>query len=135
MIISLPANKKQDIYITCIVLLSTSSISIRAFASFVGTLVASLYGPLFYRHLEGDKLPALNLNNGNFDACLTLSERSKSGIAWWKDNVMVSPKCIVQRDFTHALNTDASLEGWGGGQCSMILALVVDGLRMRNLCT
>ena len=95
-IITLPANKKRDIYNTCIVLLSTTSIFIRVLASFVGTLVASFpavqYGPLFYRHLEMNKIQALKLNNGNFDSCLRLSDQSKSDITWWKDNVMDSSK-------------------------------------------
>ena len=52
--------------------------TIREVASILGTLVSSFpgvqFGPLHYRQIEVDKERNLQLNQGNFDAFMTLSE-------------------------------------------------------------
>ena len=64
----------------CHKLLKKSVISIREVAHVIGLLVSSLpavqYGALYYRSLEIDKNTALQQNNGNYEATMTLSSES-----------------------------------------------------------
>jgi len=57
---------------------------IQELVSFIGLLVSSfpgvLYGPLFYRQLEIDKTTALRQNYGNYNAQMSLSQKSCSEI-------------------------------------------------------
>ena len=58
--------------------LAMKHLTIRDLAKIIGKLVAAfpgcLYGPLHYRCLELDKTIALNKENGNFDALITMSD-------------------------------------------------------------
>ena len=53
-------------------------------ASVVGHMVASfpasVFGPLYYRNIERDKINALKITNGDFDKHMQLSEQAKSDI-------------------------------------------------------
>ena len=72
----------------CKTLLERTKLQIRDLASFISTVVATFpavqYGPLYYRELEFDKICALKMNKGNFDAFTTLSAKAKEEILWWK---------------------------------------------------
>jgi len=69
-------------------------------ASFLGTLVSSFpgvqFGPLHYRQVEVDKERDLKLNQGNFDALMTLSSDSSSEACWWFSNIQSASKKIQQ---------------------------------------
>lgn len=98
--------------------------TIRMLARVIGLIVASFsaveYGPLFYRSLEMDKIKALKENNGNFDAMLSISEKSKSELFWWIENVHSQKRIIDHGNSDIVITTDASTEGWGAvcDQCS-----------------
>ena len=74
--------------------------TIREVASFLGTLVSSFpgvqFGPLHYCQIEVDKERNLKLNQGNFDALMTLSSDSLSEVCCWfscplKENPPIQP--------------------------------------------
>ena len=117
MTIRLPSKKITQIVGQCKTLLERPKLQIRDLASFIGTVVATFpavhYGPLYYRELEFDKICALKMNKGNFDAFTTLSAKAKEEILWWKTHVHASFKSIIDPPFTSVLTTDASLDGWG----------------------
>lgn len=67
MTIKLSPSKMYDISRQSSFLLSKTVVLIRDLASFIGTIVATFpdvqYGPLYYRHLEWNKIYALAQNN------------------------------------------------------------------------
>jgi len=95
----------------------SSSLAIREVASFLGTLASSFpgvqFGPLHYRQIEVDKERNLKLNQGNFDALMTLSSDSQSEVCWWFSNIQSASKKIHQSTPDVVIYTDASKTGWG----------------------
>ena len=69
---------------------------------------------MHYRALERDKVAGLGISR-DFDRNIFLSESSVSEINWWINNVeKKNGKLIRQKKSTVTLQTDASLQGWGG---------------------
>ena len=70
MTVCLPTEKAFRIKEWCSRLIGSATMSIQELAEVIGLLVSSfpgvLYGPLFYRHLEHDKIMALRQNKGNY---------------------------------------------------------------------
>ena len=66
-------------------------ITIRQVAKIIGSLVSSLpgvqYGALYYRYLEMDKISALKIAKGNFDAPMTISEKGLEELRWWVNHI------------------------------------------------
>ena len=66
-------------------------LSIREFASFIGSLTLSFPGnqfdPLYYRAMLKLKSKSLKYNKGNFNALIKLSEDTLYEIARWKKNI------------------------------------------------
>ena len=83
-------------------LIKDSEVKIRELAQFIGVLVSSLpavmYGALFYRFLEINKLCGLRINFGNFEKVTNLTDMSKAGISWWLGNVHSSPETIMVKN-------------------------------------
>ena len=71
------------------------------------------YGLAHVKSLENDKIHALRVNAGNFDASMKLSKKAKQDVAWWNDNILLSGKHIELASPDIVLYTDASYEGWG----------------------
>ena len=96
----------------------THTLTIRELAKLIGNLAASLeaalYGRLFYRQLERDKIKSLQQNKGNFEANITLSDLSKKELTWWENNIMTAIKSLKKLAIDTTINTDANLDGWGG---------------------
>ena len=94
--------------------------TIREFASFIGTLTSSFPGnqfdPLYYRAMLKFKDKSLKYNKGNFNAVIKLSEDTLHEVSWWKKNIFKVYKTKRYPKFSITIYTDASLEGWG---CSM----------------
>ena len=90
---------------------------IREVARVIGKIVASfpgvMYGPLYYRYLEGDKSQALKKEKGNFDAYMVFSTQARSELQWWVDNVEVAYQALAREAPKEKIFTDASLSGWG----------------------
>lgn len=70
--------------------------------------------PFFYRSLEIDKNTALQQNNGNYEANMTLSSESISELRWWVTNLPTACKSITMDNPDIEMATDASKLGWGG---------------------
>ena len=93
-----------------------SSIRIRDIARVIGYLVSSLpavqYGALYYRYLEMDKVQALNLSKGNFEADMTVSNQGIIEMKWWLCNLCHSFNVICHPPVDVTLYSNASLMGW-----------------------
>lgn len=97
MTLRLPEAKMHEIKQLCSELRLSQSTTIRQVAKVIGKLVAAfpavLYGPLFYRSIEKDKVVALKLHRGHFDRKMSLSQESKQELQWW---VLMSNRRICQ---------------------------------------
>ena len=99
------------------------TLTIREFASFIGTLTSSFpgnqFGPLYYRAMLKLKDKSLKYNKGNFNAVITLSEDALYEIAWWKKNIFKVFKPIRYPKINIIIYADASLEGWGASMANV----------------
>lgn len=94
-------------------------LTIRKLASLIGLCVAAfpavLFGPLYYRGMEKDKVQNLRENRGNFEKKMILSEASITELEWWENNIEDAFGLV---DNSHGnpdltIFTDASKEAWG----------------------
>lgn len=91
MTVSLTPTKAIKLQSKAVELLNTPSPTIRAVSEVIGLMVASfpgvMYGPLYYRQLEIEKVAALKQSRGNFEATMNLSDMAKSDLHWWIENI------------------------------------------------
>ena len=117
MTVSLPHDKIVNISELCEKILTDCPIKIRFLARFIGVLVSCLpaveHGQLYYRYLEINKIKALKLEKGNFDAFTQLEENAKLEVLWWKCNINDSFRFITISSPELTIHTDASQLGWG----------------------
>ena len=117
MTIQLTSDKATKLKHACIEMLKHQRPSIRSVASLIGKLVASfpgvMFGSLYYRHLERDKVLALKQAKGNFDTCMSLSLQAKSELQWCIKNVESTYNVISHAQPQYQITTDASSLGWG----------------------
>lgn len=116
MTICLTPEKAAGLKTVCHILLTNPSPTIRELARVVGKIVSSfpgvMYGPLYYRTLERDKIRALQINNWDFDKRVSLTPEAKSELSWWITNVTGSHNVLTRESPTCTLTTDASKLGW-----------------------
>ena len=117
MTIRLPVSKAEHVKSSCMSLFGASVFTIRELAHVIGLLVSSFpgvqFGRLHYRHLELDKVEALKISKGNYDAKAMLSQESYTELKWWIDNIMSAFCPIRYKHPDLTLTTDASTRGWG----------------------
>ena len=117
MLVSLTLKKKNRIRELCQQILHDKSSVIRDVAKLLGyfssSFVAVRFGKLHYRNLERDKIEALRLSKGNFDALMHISELARKDIEWWRDNILDSSNEIYHGIPSITLSTDACNTGWG----------------------
>ena len=117
MTICLTPEKAAGLKTACQALLTNPSPTIRELARVVGKIVSSfpgvMYGPLYYRLLERDKIRALQINRWDFDKRVSLTPGAKSELSWWTTNVTGSHNVLTREAPTCTLTTDASKLGWG----------------------
>ena len=89
---------------------------------------AVIYGRSFYRFIEIDKINALKLSKGKFDAPRVLSPTAKDEIYWWRQNILNSSRKIISAPTVdYIIHTDVSNLRWGAhdedeninGRCSV----------------
>lgn len=118
MTVYLTPEKARKLSKACKDMLTQDSLTIRDVAQLVGRMVGSFpgveYGKLYYRILDNEKSRAITLSKGDFDATMTLSDRAKQDIAWWRDNIHCTYKLISHGNPSVILQSDACNTGWGG---------------------
>lgn len=117
MTLTLTDRKKEKYVGICNNLCQKSQVTIRELAQVIGNLVSTFdgvkYGQLFYRNLEQQKIKALRINRGNFEASVTVTASMKQELKWWIDNLPTSFNDITVKDPELVLYADATLEAWG----------------------
>ena len=106
----LPDKKKQKKHEKCCVILTKPKLTIREFATFIGTLTSSFPGnqfdPLYYIAMLKFKDKSLKYIKGDFNTMIKLHETS-----WWKNNIFKVFEPIRYPKISITIYTDASLEG------------------------
>ena len=92
--------------------------SIREVSELLGMLnsivLACPLGSLYCKRLDIEKIHALKVNKGNFDAYMYLSDNSIHDLEWWFGNLNSMEATIKRESPSIELFTDASLTvGWG----------------------
>ena len=117
MSVQLTPEKANKLRIMCLDIKDKRTVSVRYLAQVIGTLCSAFSGvefvALHYRELERVKCAGLNLNRGNFDGAVTLSQEAVANLDWWIGNVDLAKRMISHGDPSVTLETDASTEGWG----------------------
>jgi len=105
MTVSLTPTKAIKLQSKAVELRNTPSLTIRAVSEVIGLMVASfpgvMYGPLYYRLLEKEKVAALKQSRGNFEATMNLSDMGKTDLHWWIENITTThgnPQLTVYSD-------------------------------------
>ncbi|KAK2549339.1 hypothetical protein P5673_030163 [Acropora cervicornis] len=101
MMVYLSDKKKEKLKFLCTQALDGDILSIR--------FVARLH----YQNLERDKIRALALNRGDYDAKMQLSVLAKEDLLWWVENVQQAYRRIIHAPTTYVFQTDSSDTGWG----------------------
>lgn len=118
MTVSLTPSKAMKVKSKVVELLHNQSPTIRTVSEVIGLMVASfpgvMYGPLYYRQLEIEKVAALKQNQGNFEASMILSDMARSDLRWWIENITDTSNTAAHGNCQVVVYTDASLTGWGG---------------------
>ena len=117
MIVYLSQEKITQIVTECQNLRVRNASSIRTVARIIGLLVSTFsaveFGPLYYRELESEKIKALRLSCGNFEAVMAVTRAMKEELSWWIDNLPNQRRHISHGNPDITITSDASLSGWG----------------------
>lgn len=117
MIVTLPKLKVQQMVSCCLKLHNKTKATIREVASAIGYMVSSFsaveYGPLHYRTVEREKIDALKLTKGNFEAYMHVTDPMKHELLWWIANLHCQKRHLDHGNPVLSVTTDASLDGWG----------------------
>ena len=79
-------------------------------AKIVAALPRSMYGALYYRHI--DKQHGLKHTKGNYEGFVKITKESLSELNWWKENLPNIYQKINHELPTVTLYSDASTLGW-----------------------
>lgn len=116
MTVELPREKKVILSNQVYKMESKEVCSIREFAQFIGSLIASCpgveYGMVHSKSFEA-KLRALEENDGNFNTKMNIPHFVLKDLRWWKRNLASSCKKIKLMNFEREIFSDASKTGWG----------------------
>lgn len=115
--ISLPRRKIDGILKLIAKALNSSIQSVHDASKLIGTLIAATpavqYSMLRTRQLEIDKINALHLSNGDYNANIVYSKTSIDDLGWWKNSLPNSCHPIITENYDVTIFTDASPTGWG----------------------
>ena len=117
MTVRLTQTKVDDIITMCLQIIGQQNITITLFSQLIGKLVASEpgvdYAPLYYKPLEKQKETNLKHKRGKYNAFMKVTDRIKSDITWWIDNLANSCKHLAYGNPSLVIHADASLQGYG----------------------
>lgn len=117
MILQLPNSKRIKLLNKINSILKQKTISIRDFASFLGSLCSVCpgisYGWLYTKELEREKFLALKSNDDDYEQIMSVSSTLRPDLLWWANHIMISNNPIRTNRFVLEIFSDASLTGWG----------------------
>ena len=121
--ITLPPSKAFNIVQMLLAAVNDKLMSIRHLCVLIGKLVSCFMvvplGRMHYRNLEHQKVSALHLNDGDFEALIVLNDKSIQDLSWWCTNLPIAAAPIDRGCATAVFTCDASggskheVGGWG----------------------
>eukprot|EP00111_Clytia_hemisphaerica_P005046 TCONS_00014513-protein len=113
--LTLPSDKIEKIISQCEQILSQTKVSVMDLTKLLGRLtssaVAVLAAPLHYRKIQRCQIKALI--RGSYQSEITLSEKVRLELEWWKENLKLSNgKSLLMKNPDLVMSTDASKKGW-----------------------
>ena len=115
MTVSLTPSKAMKVKSKAVELLHNQSATIRTLSEMIDLMVASfpgvMYGPLYYRQLEIEKVAALKQNQGNLEPSMILSDMARSDLRWWIENITHTSNTVACGNCQVIVYSDASLTG------------------------
>lgn len=115
--IELPLLKRKQISTLLRSFASRDKCSIREFAEFIDTLVATCpavkYGFLYTKSFEREKFKALIVYDQNFDRIMVLAKHLMEDFIWWKNRILTSVCRIKKFSFKLEIFSDATPKAWG----------------------
>lgn len=116
-VVSIPNDKRINIYNKLESFILLKHTTVRSFASLIGTLIsicpAIPYGMVYTKRLERHKFLHLKKNYNNFESKITLTDEVKEDLNWWKEHVRFASNPIREGIHKVEIYTDSSLTGWG----------------------
>jgi hypothetical protein len=87
-------DKAKKLAELCANICTKANPTIREVSQVLGYMASSfpgaMYGPLHVRHIEKQKILALQHNKGNFDSHMTLDTQCSTEFKWWENNITTS---------------------------------------------
>lgn len=115
--IMLPDEKRKAIHKLLVEFLDLKRCSIRKYAQLIGKLISACpaieYGWMYTKILEKEKIFQLIINDKCYDKMMTISDRVKQELVWWKESILEKIHHIKDGSFAMVIFTDASSTGWG----------------------
>lgn len=118
MTLEITQEKRLSIYNDILKIKRLQHWSIRNFARFLGKISATCqavkYGWGYTKEFEREKMLALKLYNGNFEAFMKISDSIKLDLLWWESQILTAKNYInLGNSYRIQIFSDASLTGWG----------------------
>ena len=117
MIATLRQEKVDNVILECKSLYKKEQVSLWELAKVIGILVSVFpaveFGQLHYRNLELQKIYALRMSHGDFNAKTKVTEAMKLQLKWWFDYIKDQYRIINHGNPDKIITTDASTHGWG----------------------
>lgn len=115
--IKLPEEKKEKIIHLVDRFIELKHCTIQEFARLIGKLVSCCiaieFGWLYTKQLEKEKIFQLIFNDYNYNRKMSIPNRVKEDLIWWKNNIKNRIHLIKSGYFEMTIFTDASTTGWG----------------------
>ena len=109
--------KVDNVILECKSLYKKEQVSLTELAKVIGILVSVFpaveFGQLHYRNLELQKIYALRMSHGDFNAKTKVTEAMKLQLKWWFDYIKDQYRIINHGNPDKIITTDASTQGWG----------------------
>ena len=101
--------------------MAKKTVLIREVAQTVGMMVSNfpgvMFGQLYYRHVEKDKIKSLRESDGDFDTQMSLSQEALNDLNWWIENIesteAIRSLRVINSKPNLSITSDASPSGWG----------------------
>ena len=117
MTVSLKETKKKDLSNLISKTIAKTFIKMRELSQVIGKIVAalpgSMYGALYYRHIELNKQHGLKHTKENYEVYVRITKESVSELTCWKENLPSMYQKINHEFPTVTSYSDASNLGWG----------------------
>ena len=118
MTFQLPLPMLTNIKTRCKAMIRNPTCTARQLAALLGLLsfskTAINLATIYYRTIQFELIRALHASRGNYNHLVTLGTQALQDLKWWISSAITwNTSPILKPNIDHAMQTDASLTGWG----------------------